>query len=303
MRIPACILIAALAATAFGQSSSPPAAPSPGESPATQPATRPTAYGKPIATDINPGEIVTFRSTNREIQAYFVTPKVTGPTPAVLYVHDIFGMTDYAKAEADKLAHQGYAVLMPNLYSRLENADHGFDAQNAWLAYDKTSDPQVLQDLQTAIEFLNKEGKPTAGQPLAVVGHDMGGIFAMKLAGMDLRVTAAVNFYGRVLYTNTSAMRPTSPVEDLFNLNAPLLSFYGNADPQIPPAQVAAMESRLENNPNKTYYELVKMPGVGHGFLVQGRQGYNAQAAEQSEERMKEFLARYLRAEPKKMEE
>jgi dienelactone hydrolase len=98
-------------------------------------------------------------------------------------------------------------------------------------------------------------------------------------------------------------MRPTSPVEDLFNLNAPLLSFYGNADPQIPPAQVAAMESRLENNPNKTYYELVKMPGVGHGFLVQGRQGYNAQAAEQSEERMKEFLARYLRAEPKKMEE
>jgi dienelactone hydrolase len=86
-------------------------------------------------------------------------------------------------------------------------------------------------------------------------------------------------------------------------MRAPLLSFYGGVDPQVPRDQVRALESRLEHNPNKTYYELVKLPNVGHGFLVPGRQGYNADAATQAQERAKEFLARYLRAKPKTLDE
>lgn len=285
--------------------------------PATAPA---PAWGKPIKTEINPGQMVTYPSTNRDIQAYFVTPKLpppaviavpadgspaptVAPMPSIIYVHDIFGMTDFAKSQADALARQGYAVLVPNLYTRLENSEKGFDAQSAWIAYDKTPDLQVKQDLLAAIDYLQAEGKPTANQPLAIVGHDMGGIYAMMIAASDLRVTAAVNYYGRILYPNITPARPSSPVEDLFNLRAPLLSFYGNEDPQIPREQVKALESRLAHNPNHAYYEVVQLPHIGHGFLVPGRQGFNAQAASSSEEKTRDFLARYLRAEPKKAEE
>jgi len=303
----------------------PQATPQAGSTPTTLPS---VAYGKPIKTDINPGQMITYPSVNTDVQAYYVTPKLAptatpapadpnaapppaGDTPsteapkmpAIIYIHDIFGMTDFAKKQADDLARQGYAVLMPNLYTRIDNTAKGLSAQEAWIAYEKTADPQVKQDLQAAIEFLNIEGKPTADQPLAVVGHDMGGIFAMLLASSDLRVTAAVNYYGRIVYPNITPARPNSPVEDLFNLRAPILSFYGSNDPQTPNEQIKALESRLSNSPNHPYFEVVKLPGVGHGFMVPGRQGFNAQAASSSEEKTRNFLARYLRAEPKKAEE
>lgn len=260
-------------------------------------------YGKPVTAEINPGKMISYPFEGRDIPAYLVTPKVSGPTPTVIVAHDIFGMTDWVKEQAEHLGRQGYTVIVPNLYSRLPGTEKGVNAQQAWLDYDQTSDQQMMGDLKAAIEFVQAEGKPTANQPVGIVGYDMGGIYAMMLAGTDLRVTAAVNYYGRVLYHNTSRNRPMSPVESLFNIQAPLLSFYGSVDPQVPDDQVRALESRLSHNPNQTYYEVVRLPGVGHGFLVPTRPGYNATAAKQAEEKTREFLARYLRAAPKKEEE
>lgn len=306
---------------------SPPHPQADGAASAEAPAGTSPAWGKPIKTEIQPGQMVSFRSSNTEIQAYLVSPKSPPPTspgtptastgagataaedgeavakmPSVIYIHDIYGMTEFARSQAEALAGQGYVVLMPNLYSRIEGSEKGLNAQQAWVAYEKTPDRQAMQDLLAAVEYLHAEGKPTAEAPMAVVGHDMGGIYAMKLASADLRVTAAVNFYGRVVYANITPSRPVSPVEDLFNLRAPLLSFYGNQDPQVPKEQVQALESRLAHNPHRTYYEVIKLPSVGHGFLVPGRQGFNAQAAASAAEKVRDFLARYLRAEPPKDE-
>ena len=304
--IPAVACLFTLAGLAVAQDVKEGASPAPAtQRAAAQPA---PVYGKPIATGINPGQMITYRSTNQDISAYLVTPKVTGKTPAVIYVHDIYGMTDFAKGEAEKLARQGYTVLAPNLYSRVENSAHGFNAQGAWVAYDKTPDAQVVQDLLHAIDYLTKDDKTDdedAGNQtrVGVVGHDMGGIYAMMMAGEDLRVAAAVNYYGRIMYSSTSKERPTSPVDDIFNLQAPLLSFYGDIDPQIPAVQVRTLESRLENNPNKTFYQVVMMPHVGHSFLVPTRPGYDQAAAKEAEKKTRDFLAHYLRAAPKKIEE
>ncbi len=274
-------------------------------SPATEPAPQ---YGKPLTTEINPGQMTTYKSGGgggRDIPAYLVVPKLPprSAMPSIILVHDIFGMTDWIKSQADGLAHQGYLVLVPNLFSRLPDTDKGLTPQQAWLDYDQTSDGQIHDDLSAAIEYLQAEGKATAGQPVGVVGYDMGGIYAMMLAGNDLRVSAAVNYYGRIIYNTTTRNRPISPVEDFFNIHAPLLSFYGSNDPQIPEAHIRALDSRLAHNPNQTYYEVVRYPGVGHGFLVPTRQGYNAAAAQQAADKTRGFLARYLRAEPKKAEE
>jgi carboxymethylenebutenolidase len=269
--------------------------------PATSASPPASAAGKPITTEIDPPTTVTLHAPNRGIRATWIAPKTAAKEyPGVIYIHDIFGTNDFARSQAETLARQGYGVLMPNLYSRLDNADKGFDAQGAWLAYEKTPDPQVMQDLRAAIDYLNDDGRPTANQPLAVVGHDMGGIYAMKLAAADLRISAAVNYYGRIVYAQTSVARQTSPVDDLFNLRAPLLSFYGTIDPQVPAEHLRALESRLANNPNKTYYDLVRLPDTGHGFLVPTRQGYNAAAAGQAEARTREFLATFLRGTPRK---
>jgi carboxymethylenebutenolidase len=294
----------------------PPAAPPEGTvAPAPSTPAKPAAasqgrvYGEPISTEINAGKMITYKSGNRDIQAYLVTPKIPADTkladaPAVVVVHDIFGMTPFIKSQAEMLAKQGYTVIVPYLYSRFENEVKGLDGQEAARAYEKISDVQVRRDISAAIDYL--EGPPVEGMPaerrVGVVGYDMGGIYAMMMAGADIRVTCAVNYYGRILYSVTSENRPASPVESLFNLRAPLLNFYGAIDPQVPDWHIDAMESRLSKNLNKTFYEIVRYPKVGHSFLVPTRAGYNAEAAGKAMERTRKFLARYLRAEPVKVE-
>lgn len=289
---------------AFGQATQPQAANETPQASAAAATSQPAAaYGKPITTAIKPGQMITYRSEGHDIQAYQVDPAVGGPHPSIVVVPDIFGMTDWVKKQANELAKQGYTVLVPNLYSRIPSTDHGVNAQQAYLDYEQTSDQQVMSDISGAIDYLQADGKPTAGQPLGIVGYDMGGIYAMMMAGTDLRVTAAVNYYGRIIYSSTSQSRPISPVDDLLNLHAPLLSFYGTNDPQVPSDQIEALESRLSHNPNGVFYNVVRYPGVGHGFLVPTRQGYNAMAAQQSEERTRNFLAKWLRAAPKKSDD
>ena len=269
----------------FGQATQPEAAGNASATSAAAPSSQPAiAYGKAITTAIKPGQMVTYKSEGREIYAYEVDPAVEGPHPSVIVASDIFGMTDWVKKQADELAKQGYTVLVPNVYSRIPDTDHGVNAQQAYLDYEQTSDQQVMTDISGAIDYLEADGKPTAGQPLGIVGYDMGGIYAMMMAGTDLRVTAAVNYYGRVIYSTTSRNRPLSPVDHLLNLHAALLSFYGTNDPQVPSDQIEALESRLSHNPNGVYFDVVRYPGVGHGFLVPTRQGYNAMAAHRSEE-------------------
>jgi dienelactone hydrolase len=190
--------------------------------------------------------------------------------------------------------------MVPDLYSRIDNTEKGVDAKAAWLAYDTTSDQQVTRDLTAAIDYL--QGPPVENEPqkrrIGIVGHDMGGIYAMMMAGADLRVTCAVNYYGRILYAKTSPQRPASPVESLFNLRAPLLNFYGSIDPQIPATHLTTLESRLSRNLNKTFYEIIKYPNVGHSFMNPTREGYNKDAAEKTHEKTKTFLAQHLRAAP-----
>lgn len=246
---------------------------------------------------------VTYTRDLAEVPGYFVAPKgeVRG---AVLLVHDIFGVSDFMRGMANELAQQGYAVLMPDLYARYKRGDGNkpvdplkdaaFDAKTAWLAYEATPDAQIYSDLLAAVNFLSDEHAATKGLPLAVVGHDMGGGYAMRLAGTDLRVKAAVNYYGRIVAANMTERRPISPVDSLFNLRAPLLSFYGEIDPQVPADHVKQLESRLVHNPNKTSYQLIKYPNVGHSFLVPTRPGYDKASAEDAMRVTREFLARTL---------
>ena len=120
--------------------------------PAAGASTKPAiVYGQPISTDINAGQMVSYRSgedsNGREISAYLVRPVMKGVDvvmPSVVVVPDIFGMTSWIKQQAELLAKQGYTVLVPDLYSRLQHSENGFDAAQAWVAYDKTSDQHVM---------------------------------------------------------------------------------------------------------------------------------------------------------------
>lgn len=271
-------------------------------------ASRPVTAMAPIVNasteplGVRPGEMVDVEGFDQSIiHAYFVTPKGPGPYPAIILLHDIYGLTPWHKKEADLYAGMGYAVVVPNLYSRDPQMLEGTaDARVAWLAYNNMPDAQALKDIRAFVSWLGEQSA-VMDKPIGAVGYSMGGIYTMGLAAIDLRIKAAVNFYGRLEYHETTVNRPASPVDALFNLTAPMISFYGTNDPSSPAVHVAKLEKRLFENPNKTFYQIIRYPGVGHNFMNDGRQGYDAEARADALKKVEAFLDRNLKnAKPKK---
>lgn len=241
------------------------------------------------------GKMIDYHNGLSDIKAYWVTPKGHGPWPAIIVVQDIFGLTPWLKQQAHVIASHGYVVLAPNLYSR-ENVPNGCATpRQAVRCYRKLSDSDAVNDLLAGITYV-RHSPSVEGRRIGVVGYDLGGIYSIMLASSSLRIKAAVNFYGQLMYGHTSDRRPVSAVEAVSNLHAPLLSFYGDRDPQNPPPVLKLFRHHLAFNSNNAYHRVVIYKNVGHGFLVAGRQGYNAADARNAMEQTFAFLKRVLKA-------
>ena len=62
-------------------------------------------------------EYVPLKHGNRTVQAFVVYPEVKNKAPVVVLIHEIFGLSDWAKEMADELAAQGFIVIAPDLLS------------------------------------------------------------------------------------------------------------------------------------------------------------------------------------------
>ena len=120
----------------------------------------------------------------------------------------------------------------------------------------------------------------------------MGGTLAFLVGCTSTRVAAVVSFYGRPLYPELSANRPTQPLELVLNLDRPLLAFFGERDEGIPAEHVERMRSMLEQSAKD--FEIVTYPDAGHGFLNDLRPGYHEPSARDAWSRTLSFLRESL---------
>src|SRR6476660_138779 len=102
-------------------------------------------------------EYVTLKHDNRAIQAFVVYPEVKDKATVVILIHEIFGLTDWAKEMADELAGQGFIVIAPDLISGLGPNGGGsseFPSQDAAVKAVSGRDPTVVNsDLDSAAEY------------------------------------------------------------------------------------------------------------------------------------------------------
>jgi carboxymethylenebutenolidase len=220
------------------------------------------------------GEYVTIHEpSGRDLQAWVVYPEVKGKAPVVVMIHEIFGLSDWAREMADEVAAAGYIVVEPDLLSGFGAASaqtsgagsayapaspggtSAFPDQSAVVkAVSSLPDPQVLTDLDAAADY----GKhlPAAGSKLFVTGFCWGGGKTFLFATHRHDLSAAFVFYG------------PPPAADLMkNINAPVYGFYAANDARITStvdSTKAAMKAA-----GKTY-EPVVYEGAGHGFMRAG---------------------------------
>lgn len=201
-------------------------------------------------------EYVALKPGDRTVQAFVVYPEVKQKAPVVILIHEIFGLTDWAKEMADEIAAQGYIVVAPDLLS-----GHGpnggdfseFPSQDAAVKAVSALNPnEVNADLDAAADYAKKI--PSANGKLAVAGFCWGGGKSFAFATHRHDLSAAFVFYG-------------PPPSEFSTITAPVYGFYAGNDARISstvPATTEAMKAAQKK------YEPVIYDGAGHGFMRAG---------------------------------
>jgi len=114
----------------------------------------------------------------------------TTGAPAVVLIHDVWGLSAHTRDYAVRLAREGFAVLAIDLYRRAPPAK--IEDPGAWMR--ALPDPQVLADLGAGARFL--AALPETHGRVGVLGFCMGGMYALMAGCADLGFSASVPFYG-----------------------------------------------------------------------------------------------------------
>jgi carboxymethylenebutenolidase len=206
-------------------------------------------------------EYVPLKHGDRTVQAFVVFPEVKTKAPVIVLIHEIFGLSDWAKEMADELAAQGYIVIAPDLLSGYGPNGGGtseFSGQDAVVKAVSGLNPDgVMADLDAAADYGKK--LPAANGKLAGIGFCWGGGKSFAFAAHRKDLSAAFVFYG------------PGP-EEVSTIVAPVYGFYAANDARIGasiPATTAAMKAA-----GKTY-EPVTYDGAGHGFMRAGEDPTN----------------------------
>jgi carboxymethylenebutenolidase len=200
------------------------------------------------------------------------------PLPAVIMIHEWWGLNDNIRAMADRLAGEGYIVFAVDLFNGKVATSPG---EARVLMTQAIEDPEAAnENIRAAFNFVSS----TAGAPrIGVIGWCFGGGWSLNTARLfPEELDASVIYYGQV----------TDDEELLRPIGAPILGLFGAEDTGINVESVRAFEAalgRLRKN-----YEIHIYPGVGHAFANPTGTNYNAAAAEDAWRRTLEFLDLHL---------
>jgi carboxymethylenebutenolidase len=203
-------------------------------------------------------EWVTVTNGQRAVNCYIAYPELKDKAPAVLVIHEIFGLTDWVRSVTDELAAAGYIAIAPDLLSGMAPKGGGTAELGGRDAVGKAirSLPadQVTGDLDAAATYLRS--LPSCNGKLSVAGFCWGGGQSFRYATNDKNLKAAFVFYG-----------PPPSDEDLSRIECPVYGFYGGDDNRIT-STVKSVSEEMKKLGKK--YTPMIYDGAGHGFMRAG---------------------------------
>jgi carboxymethylenebutenolidase len=232
-----------------------------------------------IATGAHSQQPVTFPSGDSTAQGLLYLPQGAGPHPALIVIHEWWGLNDWIKQEAAGYAAKGYVALAVDLY-------RGKVATTPDLAHELSRglpQDQGVRDLTAAFTYLQGR-KDVARDRIGAVGWCMGGGYALQLAISAPALKAVAINYGS-LATDKNA---------LAQIHAAVLGNFGGQDHGIPPEAVHAFEAAMQSVGKPVDVKIY--PQAGHAFQNPNNQaGYRADDAADALARVDRFLAEKLK--------
>ena len=226
-------------------------------------------------------ETVTFKSGTESVSAFLARPAGPGPFPAVIVLHEWWGLDAWMKDQARALAKEGYAALAVDLYRGKVTASQ----EEAHQLMMGTPIDRQTRDMKAAFAWLAAR-KDVVKTKIASLGFCMGGRNSFTLAIEEPTLAAAVVYYGAP---------PTEPAS-IAKIKAPMLGNFGGDDKGPSPAQAREFEAAAKKA-GKTF-DLKVYAGAPHAFANPNNpwKGYRKDAANDAWIRTTGFLRRYLMA-------
>lgn len=210
--------------------------------------------------------------------AFVAWPAGRGEAPAIIVIHEWWGLNAQIRGVARRLAQEGYVAIVPDLY-------HGRVAGDAEMAHELSrglDEERALGDLAAAVTWLR--GQPRVGRSrIGAVGFCMGGRLSQLYALRGNALSAAVMYYGR----------PETDAKAISALRIPLQGHFGGDDQGIGPDQIEALRAALAKAGRSS--EIYVYPGAGHAFMHEGRPSHRPDAARQAWARMLQFFQKHLK--------
>lgn len=234
----------------------------------------------------------------RGIPVYITCQDENKAQPAVILIHEVWGLTDHIKGIADRLCDEGYLVLAPNLLND-EDIKKVVKPELQKILFDPIERPkhqteirammtpirspefakQTVLKLQTCFDYLLSQDK--IGK-IGVMGFCFGGTYSFNLAIAQQELSAATAFYGHFEHSHQETERITCPI----------LAFYGEKDANLIDS-LPFVKQRMKDAAIDFTYKVY--PGCGHAFFNDTNPlTYNKEAAEDAWKRTLVFLEEHL---------
>lgn len=222
---------------------------------------------------------VSYKSGDETVQGVLYTPEGKGPFPGLVVIHEWWGLDDWVREQASKLADQGYATLAIDLY-RGKVATTPDEAHEIMRG---VPEDRAARDLHAALEFLKSQ--PNVNQDrIGSIGWCMGGGYSLDMALQEPTLAATVINYGHL----------AADAGSLKKIKASVLGIFGGQDRGIPVDDVKKFEQTLKQLGNKV--EIVIYPNAGHAFEnPNNKTGYRADDAADAWKHTISFLASTLK--------
>ena len=265
--------------------------------------------------------MVTFRGIQGPLEAYLSRPETTEARPAVVVIHDIWGLANHTMDVANRFAREGYVALAPNLFSSDQDLASLITPQNVGITmgFMQTLAPERRADTVYVQQELLKQPAKTREVAQKVMGTVFGGMPKEELTMEAVRAVEYMNsredvrkgsvgtvgfcFGGGIsiniaCHTKTEACvvfygENPSPIELVEKIQCPVLGLYGGEDMRINASLdklVAAMVSYKKDFQMKLY------PGAPHAFFNDtSKTTYREEAAKEAWDRTLRFFASSLK--------
>ena len=213
------------------------------------------------------------------VYGHFAFPAdMVDPLPGVIVIHERWGLDDGVRAQANRIAAQGFVVLAVDLFGGQTAAD--VTAARPMMVAVLENPELAEENIRQAYQFLIDTGPAPA---IGVLGWSFGGGWALNTALLlpdDL--DAAVIYYGQVS-DDQARLEP---------LNVPVLGLFGARDRGVTSETVNEFEAALEALDKD--YQIEIFPDAGHAFADPTASTYNADVAERAWTLVVDFLNRNL---------